>query len=367
MATVFFYNFILLSSTFFVWLSDKGHSKVDRWVLLGIAFLLVFIPSAIRYDIGTDYFSYLEIYENASLLESYKFKEPGFYFVNSVLSNIGAHFQWMFTVFAFIFTAVAFRAYPKNNAWLLHFLFFSMLWFFSFNGIRQAVALAWCLLAVFNFFERRYFTFFVLTFIASNFHQSALFITLTGGAALLPLGSTFKSRIAPIVFIGFIIFTFFSMNIVLLYMEQLLNIIGMTKYSSYFSNSKHFLERDFGSGLGILAKLIFCIYVIINTKHLITINKRYWLVAILTFVYALSSIIAMNIVIFERMLITFTLGPVIGAYLLFLIAENILPNRLALSFFLLLLLLSFVKDSFGIKTTYGDPKKNPYQTIFIAK
>src|SRR5690554_3242357 len=197
MATVIFYNFILLSSTFFVWLSERMHYKLDRWFLLGIAFLLVFVPAAIRYDIGTDYVNYLAIYEGTSAtktLEPYKFKEPFFYFVNWFLRSIGAHFQWMFATFAFIFTAVAFKAYPKKNAWLLHFLFFSMLWFFSFNGMRQAVALAWCLLAMFNFFERKYFAFFVLSFIGATFHQSALLITFAGVAALIPLGSIFKSR-----------------------------------------------------------------------------------------------------------------------------------------------------------------------------
>ena len=40
--------------------------KLDRWVLLCITFLLVFIPPAIRYVIGADYLNYLEIFESAS-------------------------------------------------------------------------------------------------------------------------------------------------------------------------------------------------------------------------------------------------------------------------------------------------------------
>ncbi len=110
-----------------MWASEKGRTRFDRWFLLGIAFLLVFVPAAIRYDIGTDYVNYLAIYEGTSAtktLEPYKFKEPLFYFVNWFYQSIDAHFQWVFATFAFIFTAVAFKAYPKKNAWLLHFLFF---------------------------------------------------------------------------------------------------------------------------------------------------------------------------------------------------------------------------------------------------
>lgn len=62
MATVIFYNFILLSSTFFVWLSEKGKGNLERYFFLGLAFLLVCVPAAIRYDVGADYMSYLAIY-----------------------------------------------------------------------------------------------------------------------------------------------------------------------------------------------------------------------------------------------------------------------------------------------------------------
>src|SRR5690554_876203 len=256
MATVIFYNFILLSSTFFVWLSEKMRHKLDRWFLLGIAFLLVFVPAAIRYDIGTDYVNYLAIYEGTSAtktLEPYKFKEPLFYFFNWFLRSIGAHFQWMFATFAFIFTAVAFKAYPKKNAWLLHFLFFSMLWFFSFNGMRQAVALSWCLLALFNFFDKRYFWFFLLTIIGSTFHQSALFITAAGMIALIPLNTQLKTRIAPLFFIGFVDLTCVAMGIVLTYVEQILKLVRVAKYAGYHSSAKALTARHSSAGIGVLS------------------------------------------------------------------------------------------------------------------
>lgn len=364
MATVIFYNFILFSSTFFVWLSEKGKGRLERYFFLGIAFLLVFVPAAIRYDIGTDYMSYLSIYENEWQLESYKFKEPAFYFVNWFLKSIGAHFQWMFATFAFIFTAVAFKAYPRKQAWLLHFLIITMLWFSSFNIIRQDIAVVFCLLAVFNFFEKRYFWFFSLTLIGAMFHQSALFITAAGLAALIPLGIHIKTRIAPIVFIGFIIFTFFSMSIVLVYMEQILNLIGLVKYAGYFSSVKHFIARDFGSGIGVLAKILFAMYIIWNAKAYIRQNKNYWLLIILTFAYAVGVVLANNIIIFGRMADTFVIAPIMAGYLLLQLPKNRQINRLVLGCFLVFLALSFIKDGVGIETSYANPKRNPYQTIF---
>lgn len=370
MATVIFYNFILLSSTFFVWLSEKMRYKLDRWLVLGIAFLLVFIPAAIRYDIGTDYVNYLAIYEGTlatKILEPYKFKEPLFYFVNWFYQSIEAHFQWMFATFAFIFTAVAFKAYPRKNAWLLHFLFFSMIWFFSFNGMRQAVALSWCLLALFNFFDKRYFWFFLLTIIGSTFHQSALFITAAGMIALIPLNTQLKTRIAPLFFIGFIVFTYISMGIVLTYIEQILKLVGFTRYADYFSNSTHFIARDFGSGLGVLVKVLFSIYIILNARVFILINKNYWLIIILTFAYAVGLVLAGKIIIFSRMADTFVVASIIGAYFLAQIQTNKQLRRLILMFFLAFLALSFIKNSQGNATAYSNPKMNPYKTIFEVK
>lgn len=367
MATVIFYNFILLSSTFFVWLSEKGRTKIDRWVLLGIAFLLVFIPSAIRYNIGTDYINYLAIFEGTSAtktLEPYKYKEPLFYFINWFYQSIDAHYQWMFATFAFIFTAVAFKAYPRNQAWLLHFLFFSMLWFFSFNGMRQAVALSWCLLALFNFFDKRYFWFFLLTIIGSTFHQSALFVTAAGLIALVPLSTQLKTRVAPLFFIGFIVFTYISMGIVLTYMEQILKLVGLTKYAGYFSSATHFIARDFGSGVGVLAKILFSSYIVFNAKVFIKINENYWFLIVLTFIYAVAVILANNIIIFGRMADVFIVAPIISAYLLLQLPSNKKIHRLVLACFIAFLILSFIKEGRGIETSYADPKRNPYQTIF---
>lgn len=363
MATVIFYNFILLSSTFFVWLSEKMHYKLDRWVLLVIAFLLVFLPSAIRYDIGTDYLNYLEIFESGSYL-NYQIKEPAFYFINWFLDSIDAHYQWLFAIFAFIFTAVAFKAYPRKQAWLLHFLVFSMLWFSSFNIIRQDIAVVFCLLAIFKFLEKRYVWFVLLTLVGSTFHQSALLITLAGVIALIPLPKFLKSKVAPLVILGVLAISLFSMSLLLSYIEQILNLIGLTKYANYFNSTRHFIPRDFGTGLGVLAKVLFSIFIISNIKSFISINKNYWLLIILIALYALGAVLANQIIIFGRMAHTFVVAQILGAYLLWTLPRNKKLNRLVVSIFMLFLILSFTKDGFGIETSYANPKRNPYQTIF---
>ncbi len=367
MVTVIFYCSILLISVLFVWLSEKGRTWVERCFFLGIAFSLVFIPSAIRYDIGTDYLSYVLIFEEQSILEEYKYKEPGFYFVNWLLGSLDLGAQWAIATFALVFTATTFKSYPKRNAWLLHFLFFSILWYISFNVVRQAVALSFCLLALSYYFNKRYFLFLFLTVLGGLFHQTGFFITAVGLAAMVPLQNRLKTHVIPFLFIGLIVFATLYMGLVIDYVGQILKVLGMERYASYFYNSNHFISRDFGSGIGILVKVLFSIYVLLNTRQIIQLNERYWVLIILIFFYALGLVLASYIVIFERMVVTFIPASILSGYVLFELPRNRWLHRSVLAVFMLFLMLSFVKDGMGIETAYGNPKLNPYQTVFSTK
>ncbi|HEF8786764.1 TPA: EpsG family protein, partial [Providencia alcalifaciens] len=325
-----------------------------------IAFFIIFIPSAIRYGIGTDFFNYIKIYNH---IENYEWMEKGFYYINLFLKYTDAPSQWSLIVFSFIFTFTAFLSYPRKNGWVVHFIFMAMLWFFSLNGIRQGIAAAFCLLALFSYFHKNLFYFILLTLIGALFHKSALFVTSVGFLSLIPMGFPLKTKILPWVFIILIIFTATSVSIITLYIEQILRVLGFYKYAGYFS-SYHFSMRDYGSGLGVLIKVIFSIYIIVNTKSILKLNDKYWLLIILTFIYASSAVLANSIIIFDRMAEAFVVSIIVSSYILLQLPEKKQIHRIVLAIFMSFLLLAFIKTSFGIPTSYGDPQLNPYVTIF---
>lgn len=362
MLTILFYNFILFSSTFFVWLSEKGKGRRERYLFLTIAFLLVFIPSAIRYDIGTDYVNYVRIFETGTYI-NYQYKEPLFYFINSVLSGIDAHFQWFMVVTSFIFSAVAFKAYPQRNAWIFHLFFIFTLWFFSFNGIRQAVALSFSILSIYYFLNNRVWLFIFLNLVGMLFHNSVFLILILGLISLIPLHRYLKSHIFPFIAISSIVFIYLKPTIVFDIMENFLRLVGMVKYANYFQSQTHFIEH-YGSGLGILVKILFSIYLLLNTKYLIELNKKNWLVVLMIYIYTVALVLASQIVIFGRMADIFKISLIFGVYFLYKIDKNRLLNKLVLIIFILFMLISFIKASIGKETSYADPKRNPYQTIF---
>lgn len=363
MATVSFYTLIFLISTFFVYISDKGKGALERKVFLCLAFLIFFVPSAIRYDIGTDYLNYVDIYEN---IEYHKYIEPAYYYLNLGLNLLGADSQWVFIISAFIFSFVSFKSYPTKNAWIIHVALMGMLWFFSFNVVRQAIAISFCLLAISKFLNGQPKYFFVLTLIASLFHTSAILIFITGMISFIPLNRKIKNSIIPIIFILIILSAWLYTNIFLEIVDQVLSLLNLNKYAGYFGGI-HFIEADFGSGLGALARILFSSYIIFNTKSFLALGKNYWLLILLVFFYAFGIVLADNIIIFGRFADTFVIGPIVSTYVLYNLTENKQKHRTVVYIFLIYLLLNFIKDSFGEKTSYADPKRNPYQTIFHEK
>lgn len=363
MATVLFYFLILIISTFFVYISDKGKGSLERYTFLFVAFLIVFVPSAIRYDIGTDYLNYLDIYK---YLEYENGLEPSFYFINRLLRFLNASPQWLFVISAFIFSIAIFLSYPKKNAWIMHFTAITMLWLFSFNVIRQAIAVAICLVAISKFLDRKYLHFFVLSLFAATFHTSVLIITIVGALALIPIKDSIQNKVLPSIFVFLIIASYLSTNFIVSYIERFLSFSVLSRYLIYIE-SVYFEEVSGNTSLGLLVLILVCIYVVLNTRSILSFNKQYWLLILLVFGYALSLLLSDHILIFGRLNIVFLVGPIFMTYILFTLREKRKYNALVLIVFLSFITYIFLNTSLGREVGNGNPKLNPYQTIFNEK
>ncbi|MEX6318823.1 EpsG family protein [Providencia huaxiensis] len=97
------------------------------------------MPASIRYGIGTDYFSYLGIFENAKT--GYINTEIGYYFINLIVSSLGLIPQFIFVISSFIiyFNLIA----SLNKKFLLATTFIAICTFYlpSYSLVRQAIAI----------------------------------------------------------------------------------------------------------------------------------------------------------------------------------------------------------------------------------
>lgn len=364
MSTFIFYIFILIFSTFFVYISDKGKGKLEKNVFLFIAFLTTFLPAALRYDVGTDYINYLYIYNNLDyygFTDGRRYIEPAYYLMNKMLASIDASAQMVFVISAFLFSCVSFRAYPKKGAWLIHLLMMLILWFYSLNIVRQSIAVAFCFAGVFKYIEKDYKRFAILTFIGSMFHVSVLIIPFIGLAALIPIRQSLKTRVFPAILIGLITISYISINLLLNYIEQFLNIINFTKFLNYFGG-KYFIEAETGTGIGTLIKIIVSSYFITQTKTLLRINQQYWMIILLNTAYAISTILSQEIIIFGRLQIALSIAPIFTVYILFNISSNRKIHRIFALVIILVGILGFVNKSLPSNNEVA--KLNPYRTVF---
>ncbi|MCZ6111939.1 EpsG family protein [Campylobacter ureolyticus] len=362
MLTVIFYSLIVFLSTFFIFISDRAKYKSDKLFLIFLSFITIFIPSAIRYDIGTDYGSYIEIYNN---LEEHEYIEKGFYYLNKILLSINADSQLVIIISSFIYFYICYISYPKKNRWLIHFVFVLIFWFPSFNIIRQTIAIAFSFMAIYKFFDKKYLQFITIIFLGSLFHQSILLIGIAGVASLIPLSDFIKNRIFPKIFILIILVMFYYFDLITNFANIFLNIFGLERYLKYFDSSVFFVKNSNGLGIVIFTNILFCIYVLLQTKNILKINKNYWFLIILIFICALALILSKQIIIFDRISILFRVSIPISILILLEINNKKIFNKFVVLFFVFILLIFFIKNSFGIKTDYADPKINPYKTILL--
>lgn len=211
-------------------------------------FILILFPS-IQFDVGPDYFSYLNMYSvNSDEVERfYSRGEYLFYFIfRSIISfKLGEQAIFVvsttFNMMLLIATFTVLRKYGYK-AWILFIIFFVVTnnYHNQMNGIRQYMALFIFPIIFISLIEKKYIIFIILVLSASFLHKTALVsIILIPLIFLLQLSKNMRLIIflsLPIVFI-------FSKFAILYFIENYLII-----YS-------HYIDSSYAEGLGITSIL----------------------------------------------------------------------------------------------------------------
>ncbi|MCU7999951.1 EpsG family protein [Shewanella sp. SM95] len=223
------------------------------FIILLPPFILYFLISSLQYNVGSDYFSYIYIFENQWVLGRYfESGEYFFYYLNIFFKNFGFSGQSIFFAFSFlqsIFIFVYFNELKKKGfvLWLLFLIFFVVtnIYHNQMNGIRQYAALTLLPLLTIFLYERRFFYFGVLMALAMSFHSSSvIFIALI----FIPFLYKRLYRCGFTIFILSIPFYF----LIAKYTPVLLESLGL-RFSSYIE-SDYF---DAGSYITIITKVYY--------------------------------------------------------------------------------------------------------------
>lgn len=157
---------------------DKYCNKKKVGSYIVVAFFISIIWILIvggQYGIGTDYYSYLDIFSLKSDIEIYKIKnEFLFYWIVSFFYDINLGGQFLFFVFAFINSFLFFiicRKITYNHTWFFLFLYItvSSLFHNQMNGIRQCTATYFVTLAIIYLSEEKKIDFYCLYLLLWDF------------------------------------------------------------------------------------------------------------------------------------------------------------------------------------------------------
>ncbi|WP_428846760.1 EpsG family protein [Providencia rettgeri] len=226
--------FLLFFCTFYFYIIKN---YTPSFIVYLPAFIVYFLLAGLQYNVGTDYPSYIYIYENPWTLDRYfNSGEFFFYYSNIVLNNLELPAQFIFILFSFvqsIFIFIYLKKLKKYHIvlWLFFVLFITVTNIYNnqLNVIRQYAALTLLPLLTITLYEQRYKTYIAGCFFAMTFHSTAIiFFTLL---LIKPL-SKFILRYP---------FLFFSLSLpfYLLLSQSVPFILEITnmKYSSYLEGN----------------------------------------------------------------------------------------------------------------------------------
>src|SRR5690554_6009517 len=271
--TFVLYNSIVLFSTLFIYLSEKTTTVLQRKTCLVIAFLIIFIPAAIRYFVGVDLPNYEVAFYQIKTGVEVRF-EIGYYFLNYLIAILNLSFEWLVAFISLITYMFFFRAYPNKNAWLIHFLFMCTLYLYTYSNLRSGIIYALMFVSVLHYIDnKKLIPFLLSTLIAVSFHKSAVvYLILPVLFSRYFLAFINKKLVTEFILIALILLLF-QPNLLhtILFNNPLSILLG---FNHYGSNPRWGQSPELGSGLGVVIKLIPIILFILFRKYFIKRDLR---------------------------------------------------------------------------------------------
>ena len=220
--------------------------------LLYITFFLLFIISALRFEVGQDYTNtYVLSYQRIAAGMKNVRMDIAVKTIYKVMAKLHANTQWIFVITSFLINWFACKSIVMQSPnCKLSFMIYlcGTFYFFSMNGVRQSVAIMLFYYSFRYIKEHNLKMYLVLNGIGALFHSSAvLFLPL-----YFILNKKFKFKIKVTLIIG----TIFASNIVIPF---IVSILMKTRYAMYLTNGYYSAQEsmNFSMYLNIILFLLY--------------------------------------------------------------------------------------------------------------
>ncbi len=342
------YSFAFCLSVLITWIfSHSVQYKKNKYMvfMVLVSGMPLFLVAALRYGIGTDFMSYVSIYNNYSSQGVRGSYEVLFYLISYGLGLINADVQWLFVICAGIFVFCVFYVVfidSNNPSYSIIILFGITYYFAMLNIMRQLVACAILFVALHFLSKKEYIKYFICVIIASGFHYISLIFF-----ALIVFQ---KIKLSPRVVL-------FVTGILMVLRPVIGKIVPLmftdTKYAKYFDES--YDTTSLAGILGILVQIIillFCSYTYSdNNKY-----KTYYLAQVLC-----TWSVIFNGVIPYASRIKYVFG--LATIVLLPLAINNLRSKCSKGLFYYGIVVSYIVYAYIIVYITGSYGVLPYQSV----
>lgn len=186
---LFFLLIILVSLLEITKVNNNITNVFCSFIIIALSLLV-----ALRVDVGTDFSSYIGIFDRVNDYHDWGISglESGFVSSISLFKNIGlnVHFHFgFFTLLSLMLIFFVARRETKFVAFVLLIYFCDLFFYYNLSGFRQSIAMGFVFFS-FIFIKDRKFSFFVITIVlAAMFHKPAIVSLI-----LYPLICRFKDK-----------------------------------------------------------------------------------------------------------------------------------------------------------------------------
>lgn len=275
----------LIISCFLVYFFDKTKNKY--FIFLIFMFWVSIIGG--QYGVGTDYFSYLEIFKNKEILYRYFIKKEYlfYYFVN--FFDFIEEKQCIFFIIAFIENFLFFKLifYLKkrqiiNNLYIFIFVFlcYGTTFYNQMNGIRQYFNVYLLTFLIIFGYDKKFFKYLITIIVGINIHASFILFS-----PIIILNKLIK-RIGKKTLIFFLCISFI---IAFLPITDLLK-----KIVKFYPRYSHYVNNDYFNKIsfqGMITKIIYLPFYIQSTfliKKLINNKDKLFILKIGILAFAIK-------------------------------------------------------------------------------
>lgn len=295
---MFFYlaQFLLLFS-----LAVCYHYSRDRFcssILKLLCFCILFLPAAFRSEIGTDYNSYLRIYQILAR-GNIETKEIGWKLINMFVYKCDFGPRFIFVIASFITYFMIFRV-RKQDFFLVIMFYYLYLYTSTYNIVRQMIAFAFVWYGFYTIQNGKKGKGLIIALFGLPFHTSTIVCI-----PLLLAMNIIKLNKRQTLFLCIL-----SCITVYLGMKVLMELLNNSAfyYVKYFARAKYANAAETNTGLGRILRLlmIFFSYILCDSN---SVSKREFSnLSVFVLGLWLTELMAMQMFVFSRLTYYFVIA-----------------------------------------------------------